>query len=49
MVRAIAGTMIKIASGGLSINEFQEKFKKGEKLKIQYVPSNALILVKVNY
>ncbi|MCI0449441.1 MAG: tRNA pseudouridine(38-40) synthase TruA [Chlorobi bacterium] len=49
MVRAIVGTMIKIASGKLSINKFQEKFKKGEKLKLQYVPSNALILVKVNY
>jgi len=49
MVRAIAGTMIKIASGKLSIAEFKHKFKKGETLKIQYAPSNALVLHKINY
>jgi tRNA pseudouridine38-40 synthase len=49
MVRAIAGTMIKIASKKLSIKEFQQKFKKGEEIRIQYVPANALFLAKVNY
>ncbi len=49
MVRAVVGAMIKIASGKLSIKEFQSKFKKGEDIRIQYVPANALFLVKVNY
>lgn len=49
MVRAIVGAMVKAASGRLSINEFKKNFEKGEKIKIQYVPANALILVKVNY
>jgi len=49
MVRAIVGAMIKISSGKLSINEFRQKFKKGETLKIQYAPSNALVLHKINY
>ena len=49
MVRAIAGVMIKIATGKISINEFKQKFKKGEKLTIQYAPSNALVLFKIKY
>jgi len=49
MVRAITGAMIKIASKKLAIKEFKSKFKKGEDIKIQYVPANALFLVKVNY
>ncbi len=49
MVRAIVGAMIKVASGKLSIKEFREKFKKGEEMRIHYVPANALFLYKVNY
>ncbi len=49
MVRAIIGMMIKIASGKITLNEFKNKFEKGEPLKIQYVPSNALILDKIIY
>ncbi len=49
MVRAIVGAMIKVASGKLSIKEFNEKFKKGEEMRIHYVPANALFLYKVNY
>jgi tRNA pseudouridine38-40 synthase len=49
MVRAIVGMMVKIASGKISLNEFKTKFKKGEQLKIQYVPANALILDKIIY
>ncbi|HEY3249623.1 MAG TPA: tRNA pseudouridine(38-40) synthase TruA [Ignavibacteria bacterium] len=49
MVRAIVGAMIKIASGKLTISEFKQKFKKGEILTIQYAPSNALFLHKINY
>jgi tRNA pseudouridine38-40 synthase len=49
MVRAIIGAMIKIASGKLELTEFQNKFNKGEQLKIQYVPANALFLYKITY
>ena len=49
MVRALAGAMIKTATGKLSLEEFTEKFKKGDEIKIQYVPSNALFLSKVTY
>jgi tRNA pseudouridine38-40 synthase len=49
MVRAIVGMMINVASGKISLKEFKTKFEKGEPLKIQYVPSNALILVKIIY
>ena len=49
MVRAIVGMMVNIASGKISLNEFKNKFKKGEQLKIQYVPANALILDKIIY
>jgi tRNA pseudouridine38-40 synthase len=49
MVRAIVGAMINIASGKLELTEFQNKFNKGEQLKIQYVPANALFLYKITY
>jgi len=49
MVRAIVGVMIKIASGKLTLNVFKQKFKKGEKLTIQYALSNALVLYKIKY
>lgn len=49
MVRAVIGAMLKVASGKLSLNEFTQKFKKGDEIKIMYVPSNALFLSKVNY
>lgn len=49
MVRAIVGAMINIASGKLTLKEFNAKFKKGEEIKSQYVPANALFLVKVKY
>jgi tRNA pseudouridine38-40 synthase len=49
MVRAIVGAMVRIASGKLTLKKFKEKFKKGEVINIQYVPSNALFLYKVNY
>jgi tRNA pseudouridine38-40 synthase len=49
MVRAIVGMMIKVASGSINIEEFKTKFIKGEQLRIQYVPSNALILDKIIY
>jgi tRNA pseudouridine38-40 synthase len=49
MVRAVVGMMINVASGKISLKEFKTKFEKGEPLKIQYVPSNALILDKIIY
>ena len=49
MVRAIVGAMVSISSGKISIDEFKYKFKKGEALKIQYAPSKALVLEKINY
>jgi tRNA pseudouridine38-40 synthase len=49
MVRAIVGSMLGTASGRISLKEFKNKFKKGEDIKIQYVPANALFLLKVNY
>ncbi len=49
MVRAIVGTMLKVASGKLTLNEFNAIFKKGDEIKTQYVPAKALFLSKVNY
>ena len=49
MVRAIVGMMIKIASTKITLEDFKNKFSKGEQFRIQYVPSNALILDKIIY
>jgi len=49
MVRALCGVLLQVAGGKLAIEEFKNKFKKGEPLKIQYVPSNALFLKKIIY
>jgi tRNA pseudouridine38-40 synthase len=49
MIRAIIGMMLKISSSKISIEEFKSKFVKGEQFRIQYVPSNALILDKIIY
>jgi tRNA pseudouridine38-40 synthase len=49
MVRAVVGAMIKIASGRMELKEFREKFKKGDEIKIQFVPAKALFLSKVIY
>jgi len=49
MIRAIVGMMLGVASGKTDISEFKNKFSKGEKFKVQYVPANALVLLKVIY
>ncbi len=49
MVRAVTGMMIKVAAGRIQIGKFKTKFEKGEHLRIQYVPANALILNKIIY
>lgn len=49
MVRAVVGVMLKIASSKITLTEFKNKFNKGEDIKIQFVPANALILYKIIY
>lgn len=49
MVRAVIGMMINIASSKVTLKEFYQKFKKGEQLRMQFVPANALILDKIIY
>ncbi len=49
MVRGVVGAMLKVSTGGLSIEEFNKKFIKGDEIKIQYVPSKALFLSNVIY
>jgi len=49
MVRAIIGMMLNVASSKITLKEFYQKFKKGEQLKMQFVPANALILDKITY
>jgi tRNA pseudouridine38-40 synthase len=49
MVRAIIGVMLKIACGKMKLEDFKNKFDKGEEIKIQYVHSNALFLYKIIY
>lgn len=49
MVRAIIGMMLNIASSRITLKEFYQKFKKGERLSMQFVPANALILDKIIY
>lgn len=49
MVRALVGAMIQVAAGNLTKEEFIDKFKNGDEIKIQYVPAKALFLSKVTY
>jgi tRNA pseudouridine38-40 synthase len=49
MVRAITGCLIDLGRGRLEFNDTVLKFKKGEKIKATYLPSNALFLKKINY
>ncbi len=49
MVRAIVGALLKTSSGKLKLSEFREKFRKGDEIKIQFVPAKALFLSKVIY
>ncbi|MBZ0203002.1 MAG: tRNA pseudouridine(38-40) synthase TruA [Ignavibacteria bacterium] len=49
MVRGIIGAMLSVSTGKMQIKDFAAKFKKGDKIKIQYVPANALFLLKVKY
>lgn len=49
MVRGVVGALLSVSTGKLPIKEFTSKFKKGEKIKIQYAGANALFLLKVKY
>ena len=49
MVRGIVGCIIDIGRGYITLNEVKEKFKKGEKIKTKFLPSNALFLNKIYY
>ncbi|HMT12286.1 MAG TPA: tRNA pseudouridine(38-40) synthase TruA [Ignavibacteria bacterium] len=49
MVRAVVGALLKTSSGKLKLSEFREKFRKGDEIKIQFVPAKALFLSKVIY
>lgn len=49
MVRAVVGALLKTSSGKLKLSDFREKFRKGDEIKIQFVPAKALFLSKVIY
>lgn len=49
MIRALIGCALEIGRGKLKLNEIKEKIKKGEKIRIHYLPANALFLNKIYY
>lgn len=49
MVRALIGCALEIGRGKIKFNEIKEKIKKGEKIRIHYLPANALFLNKIYY
>ncbi|MCX7878477.1 MAG: tRNA pseudouridine(38-40) synthase TruA [Ignavibacteria bacterium] len=49
MVRSVAGAMLKIASGVLSLSEVKEKFLKQKPIGVQNLPPEPLMLYKINY
>ncbi|MBS1514031.1 MAG: tRNA pseudouridine(38-40) synthase TruA [Bacteroidetes bacterium] len=49
MVRGITGCLIDAGREKYSVDEIKNKFSKGEKIKTQYLPANALFLNKIYY
>jgi tRNA pseudouridine38-40 synthase len=49
MVRAIIGCLIDLGRKRLDFNDTVLKFKRGEKIRTTYLPSNALFLNKIYY
>lgn len=49
MVRAIAGCIVDLGRGRLGLKQTISSIKKGETLKIYYLPGNALFLNKIYY
>ena len=50
MVRGLVGTMLKVGTGKISINEFARVIKNSNSAKADFsVPSKGLYLVEINY
>ncbi|MCB0726920.1 MAG: tRNA pseudouridine(38-40) synthase TruA [Ignavibacteriae bacterium] len=49
MVRALIGCALEVGRGKIKLNEIKDKIKKGEKVRIHYLPANALFLNKIYY
>lgn len=49
MVRSLAGTLLKVASGVLSLDDVKVKFLNKKPIGAQYLPPEPLVLYKVNY
>jgi len=49
MVRSIIGCLIDAGRGNITAEEVKKEFTRGEKIKTQYLPANALFLNKIYY
>lgn len=49
MVRSIIGCLVDAGRGNISVEEVKKEFNRGEKIKTQYLPANALFLNKIYY
>lgn len=49
MVRSLIGCALEISRGKMDITEVLSKVKKGEKIRVHYIPGNALLLKKIKY
>ncbi|MBP9192793.1 MAG: tRNA pseudouridine(38-40) synthase TruA [Ignavibacteria bacterium] len=49
MVRALIGCALEVGRGKLKLNEIKDKIRKGEKIRIHFLPANALFLNKIYY
>lgn len=49
MVRSLIGCALEISRGKMEINDVLNKVKKGEKIRVHYIPGNALLLNKIKY
>jgi tRNA pseudouridine38-40 synthase len=49
MVRCIIGCLIDAGRGNITAEKVKKEFNRGEKIKTQYLPANALFLNKIYY
>lgn len=49
MVRSLIGCALEIGRGKLELTEVLNKVRKGEKIRVHYIPGNALLLNKITY
>ncbi|HMQ68872.1 MAG TPA: tRNA pseudouridine(38-40) synthase TruA [Ignavibacteria bacterium] len=49
MVRAIIGCALEVGRGKIKLDDIRDKIKKGEKIRIHYLPAKALFLNKIYY